>query len=564
MSSLVRTIYMSAILAVLVMGSAAMAGAPDAAPLTAAELKAYLAAFQDSDYATTESADYSTTAGVRQAAMDILAERWLADRARKAGVASDPVAMAAIQATERNLLALTAQEGLRGQTTVTREQIETFYHDHPTSFVQAEKVRMILYSIAVPTGDKGVAAQARMRELRDRLSEKRPAGPGFDNVTSANVTASRGELPPEVDDIIFAARTGDLTQPFRRPRAWYLASIIEHIPKHTSPLAEVQREIISVLSRQTLQDRQTEIEKQLASEMPLVIDREALASQVATPGLVVGRVGETSITLADIWMVSGGAVSGKLDSQEQAKICKAMEGLANMVRVASWARRHGYGDSEAIRFDARLRTNKVLAKALLDSLQDDSSPTQAQLRDFLSAHKADPVFSIPKEYTVEGLSLEQTTSPMGLGAEQRKALEQAMSDAASSLRKQIVDGGNPRKIAEGFKHTSMTMVWKDLGTAPQGPRGHVVDKAVQNLKPGGVSEVVPTSRGLAFFKLDDVSEPRDLNLASDAGKLRELWKQDRVAAKRKALVDQAFREMAGGLKEKAVSEYLLKRNRSEP
>jgi parvulin-like peptidyl-prolyl isomerase len=141
-------------------------------------------------------------------------------------------------------------ESVTSTVKVTQAEIKAYYDKNKAQFQQAEsrEVRHIL-----------VKTEARATEIYDQLR----AGANFaalakkfseDDTSAAQggkYTAVRGQSVAPFDKFVFAAETGDLSQPIKTQFGWHVIEVLSDIkPKSVTPLAQVQQSIRDTLLRE--------------------------------------------------------------------------------------------------------------------------------------------------------------------------------------------------------------------------------------------------------------------------------------------------------------------------
>lgn len=519
--------------------------------VAAAELSCYLRRNLDSPYCLTEAADYLSTKGLRQAIADIVLERKLAELASLQGLDKTPTMQAQLAETRRAVLLEVAQERLRGQASVSEDQVAGYYREHRQEFTAPEQVRMRLFVVPRKT-TTDESGRTRLEEIRAALAAKGMAEQisGFDDVSSGVVTARPGDFPPEVTRIIFSAKSGQHTPVFGRKNAWYLAHVIEHETTRVATLADVKESLRSALATEWLETRQRQIEAQLKSEMPLQMQRSILdrlgQEQLEPDSTVVGEVAGTSITLADIAVTSS--------SQPTRDTEQAIEDLARRIRVAKWAESHGIPDSPDFKVLFEQKSNRLLGDAMLRKQDRPTSPSEADLRSYFETHRGE--FDLGTRWTVTELfsphpMMDTTTSPTVnnqplLG---RRQILQAIRDK--------IAGGMSIENAVAVAETSATGSLRiiDQGTAEQGPRGHRLDKAVEHLRPGQVSAIEESRRGLHLYVVRDVLEPHKRSFEEARTDVEQAWQLEQVRTARQEFIDKLYGITRPTYHEQALDEF---------
>ncbi|BAV34165.1 peptidyl-prolyl cis-trans isomerase [Sulfuricaulis limicola] len=217
-------------------------------------------------------------------------------------------ALARLLAQERELAqAMISAEALMPKATVSGADIEQYYSAHPEMFQFPEQVRVDYLRLSA--GDLNQGFQPTEEELKKAyaeeaaryvIPEKRrashilislPAQPGEDQSKAAlakiqdiarqaraggdfgglakkysadSVTAAqggdlgevrRGVLPKEVEDAVFALKSGEVSQPVRSPFGYHLVKLTAHTPEKRKAFAEVRKDLVEVLRRRQAEER---------------------------------------------------------------------------------------------------------------------------------------------------------------------------------------------------------------------------------------------------------------------------------------------------------------------
>jgi parvulin-like peptidyl-prolyl isomerase len=141
---------------------------------------------------------------------------------------------------------------------IPKSDIEKYYNEHKTEFVRQEMVQLreILVAVTDPAPDKVAAAERKAKNIVDRV---RKGDAKFNDLArqysdAPTATADgelgafkRGDLPRDLEDIVFKQAKGYVTDPIRRPAGFEIYRIDEKYAAGQASLDEVQNEITNKL-----------------------------------------------------------------------------------------------------------------------------------------------------------------------------------------------------------------------------------------------------------------------------------------------------------------------------
>jgi peptidyl-prolyl cis-trans isomerase SurA len=160
------------------------------------------------------------------------------------------------------------QQEVGGHITVSQQEIQDFYNLHKSEMERPEQVRLseILISTqqvapaktasgqpAPPLSDDEIVAQAKTKA--DALYAQLQKGASFDDLAKANSNGptagaggdleyfKRGTLSKQLEDQVFALKTGQFTEPIRTNQGWVILKVSEHQSEGVPPLKEVEPQI---------------------------------------------------------------------------------------------------------------------------------------------------------------------------------------------------------------------------------------------------------------------------------------------------------------------------------
>ena len=141
---------------------------------------------------------------------------------------------------------------------IPRADIEKYYNEHKSEFVRQEMVelREILVAVTDPAPDKVSAAERKAKNIVDRVRKGEAKFPDLARQYSDAQTAAqdgelgafkRGDLPKDLEDIVFKQNKGYITDPIRRPAGFEIYRIDEKYAAGQASIDEVQSEITNKL-----------------------------------------------------------------------------------------------------------------------------------------------------------------------------------------------------------------------------------------------------------------------------------------------------------------------------
>ena len=137
---------------------------------------------------------------------------------------------------------------------VNREEIEAYYDEHKEEFVRKESVRLseIFVSTKDKTGAELEEAKKKANEVRDRVHRGEPFAEMARRLSENKQTAEqggalgvfeRGSLRKEIEDAVFAADTGFITELIEVPNGFLLIKVDGRFREGQAELEEVEEGI---------------------------------------------------------------------------------------------------------------------------------------------------------------------------------------------------------------------------------------------------------------------------------------------------------------------------------
>jgi len=149
----------------------------------------------------------------------------------------------------------------------TEEDLKKAYEEEAARYVIPEKRRAshILVSLPAQPGEEqskealakiqDIAKQARAGSDFGGLAKKHSA----DSATAAQGgdlgEVRRGVLPKELEDTVYALKSGEVSQPVRSTYGYHLVKLTAHTPEKRKSFAEVRKELVEVVRRRQGEER---------------------------------------------------------------------------------------------------------------------------------------------------------------------------------------------------------------------------------------------------------------------------------------------------------------------
>ena len=180
-----------------------------------------------------------------------------------------------------------------------------------------------------------------------------------------------------------------------------------------------------------------------------------------------------------------------------------------------------------IKSQLRERSQILLIKRRLSEVDD---PTEAELNHYYISSKE--VFTSPEQIKVSSILL--PVEPW-----QSKDVWDATRKKAEEIRHEISSGANFEIYSKQYQPKN----WKNGSYTHRGMLGETAQIAIDNLQPGGISDVVDLLEGTAIFRLDDRLEAKLNPLEKVRDRAIALWKRDRQESTRELAI-QSLRDKA--------------------
>ena len=175
------------------------------------------------------------------------------------------------------------QRQVRAKVTVSDEEVEKYYKEHPEEFEIADsvKVRHIFFPVPPDASPEQMAASLAAAQA---AAEQLRGGASFDSVASSASqgstrgvagdlgTMKRGQMVPELEMVVFSLKTGESSGPVRGPGGVHILHVDERNASGSVSFEEIREKVKEKLYGSAMEARyQRWIEEDLRSSHEIVI-----------------------------------------------------------------------------------------------------------------------------------------------------------------------------------------------------------------------------------------------------------------------------------------------------
>lgn len=159
------------------------------------------------------------------------------------------------QIREEYAIAKLVEIEVRSGIDVSDDMIRSYYHRNRKKYAKKESVRLRHIFFASPT-EEDETKKGRVREKAFDVYHKLKGGEDFircanrysdDKLTAADGGdlgfISKGDFIPEIENIIFNMKEGEISEPIRSARGFHIIKLEQKIPADVKPLDDVKEEI---------------------------------------------------------------------------------------------------------------------------------------------------------------------------------------------------------------------------------------------------------------------------------------------------------------------------------
>ncbi len=414
-------------------------------------------------------------------------ERFLAEKARAAGLQNNPRIQETVRKVSDQAVTLFLRYSVEAGIEITEEEIRAFHADHSVEFESPELIRADYFFAEVTDPSEDL----KKRKLLERTLADAGAGRSIRElkataetkgliVSKRPVAVVRGRFSPTIEDTLFSAGRIGFTDIIRTQHGWHLFHIESHRPRGRTSLDEARNTIHKRILGKRSETRREEILLCLRKRYPLDI------KETDSSGVLRGAVAGRTIAI-------DAATDGAHTELNQ---------RADSIRLIAWALAC-YGDGQPDLAALReLLVNNTLASAFLESIRDRISITDDELRKEYSANAA--MYVRPEEKHVWELLVPIPKAGPDESFREVYHARRDLRDEVGKLRETVVSSAQPLNALQGLKLRSSSWRVENRGMDRMGPRGRVLDMATQSLVTNGVSEVVESGSHYHFFVVTEV------------------------------------------------------------
>ena len=149
------------------------------------------------------------------------------------------------------------QQEVGSRINIPRSEVQKYYEEHKNEFMREEQV--FLREIFVSTEGKDAAGVASAEKKAKDLVERARKKENFANLARDNSDAAtapnygelgafkRGDLRPEIEELVFKQGRGYVTDPLRQPNGFLILKVEERYEKGLQPFEVVEQEVMEKL-----------------------------------------------------------------------------------------------------------------------------------------------------------------------------------------------------------------------------------------------------------------------------------------------------------------------------
>lgn len=149
----------------------------------------------------------------------------------------------------------------------TEEELKKAYSEEAARYTVPEKRRASHILVSLPAQPTENQAKEALAKIQDIAKQAR-AGADFaglakkhsvDSVTAAQGgdlgEIRRGVLPKEIENAVYALKSGEISQPVRSTYGYHLVKLTAHTPEKRKAFADVRKELVEVVRRRQAEER---------------------------------------------------------------------------------------------------------------------------------------------------------------------------------------------------------------------------------------------------------------------------------------------------------------------
>jgi peptidyl-prolyl cis-trans isomerase C len=238
----------------------------------------------------------------------------------------------------------------------------------------------------------------------------------------------------------------------------------------------------------------------------------------ASPNKVVMKVGNEQVTQADLDYLIGTLNPQTRKSLEEQGRRALGNQYAMLLLLSQQALSQHLDTSPTFQREMAMQRRQILAQTEYKELLRTSTPTPAEVSQYFSAHLSDYEEAIVREAVVLKKQPDAKDDTPGLSPEEAMA-------KAEAIRKALVAGTDPKKVAEQFDVPNVVRVDPETRTVRRGTLRPEMEKAVLEMKPGDVSKVFDLPQALVVIQLQARRNPE---LKDVSAEIENTLRQEKV------------------------------------
>jgi len=206
----------------------------------------------------------------------MISEKLLIQETKNMGLEEDKDLLEQIKKmTEQILVQALIEREILNKVKVNDEDVLAYYEQNKDSFTEKEQVH--LYNILLETEEEAqnVLEQLKAGEDFSEIAKTKSTGPSAAQGGDMGFI-SKGSIIPEIDEVVFALESGELTDIIKSDYGFHILKVTEKKPESTKALEEAKDEIMQTLLPEKQKDAFDNLLKELKSKVEIEINEEAL------------------------------------------------------------------------------------------------------------------------------------------------------------------------------------------------------------------------------------------------------------------------------------------------
>jgi len=414
-------------------------------------------------------------------------------------------------------MALFVNESLRKQTTISSDEIASYYQEMNHLYVH-DNAAYFEYIFAPVTESNRSDQKELLEDFRIQLKEnetnwtelKVRAQTNSLIVSPKRTVATPGKFSPLIDAAVFATPEGEVSEVVETDKGFHLIYVNKQIPIKNQSLEQVSDQIREVLHQKKVYEKRNDLLDQLRKKYPL--------RPTENNGFKIGLDQVTSKHLEEVGLP-------EID-QSNEKLMNKLESSADAIRLYLHGSEIMGTDDEEYLLARSYLMNNFRANSYLEFIQSNASSTIEELENEYEENKAE-YFSEEQRHVISFEMPVDSSSP-----EQMIQSQELAKSTLSNLKKALAEG----KTIEEAKAINESIRLIDLGMAPVGPRGPLVDLSVEELKVGETTGVILQQQRAFVFYLADIEPECQLSFEESKEQIKINVENERGVQERNELV----------------------------